>query len=160
MTRMQFALVAFTTVFATLTGCGGGDLTTYPVRGVVRYTDGKVLRGGSIEFELTGVEKPVLARGAIGPDGTFVLGTREFDDGAIQGTYRVVVIADYSIGNGAERPGMIPESELHPKYRRFRTSGLTETVQPEENTFVIEVEYANADSDDTTSEPNDAAAAE
>ncbi len=82
------------------------------MRGIVRFPDGKVLREGSVEFEIIGRKKPVTATGVIGPDGSFVLGTYEVDDGALVGKHRVVVIADYVIGNGAERPGLIPEPTL------------------------------------------------
>jgi hypothetical protein len=148
MTKPSGVAFAVMTAMLAVVGCHDSGPETFPVRGVVRYTDGKVLRGGSIEFELTGREQPVLARGAIGPDGSFVLGTNGLDDGAMQGTHRVAVISDYEIGNGAERPGLIPDVELHPKYRNFRTSGLVQEVVAGDNTLIIEVEYAPRDSEE------------
>ncbi len=67
---------------------------------------------------------------------------------ALAGKHRVVVIDDYVIGNGAERPGLIPEPTLHPRYREYRRSGLVFEVKPETNNFVIEVEYAQVADED------------
>lgn len=123
-------------------GCGESGLATYPVQGIVRFPDGKVLRGGSIEFECSDGERPVLATGMIGPDGTFVLGTKTKDDGAIAGTHRVAVFSGYQVGNGVERPGLIEKAKLDEKYRSFRTSGLTMQTGKEPSTLIIEVDYA------------------
>jgi hypothetical protein len=123
-------------------GCSDPNRETYPVRGIVQFPDGKLLREGTIEFEIMGREQPITATGAIGPDGSFVLGTHSLDDGALAGEHRVVVIADYEIGTGAERPGLIPPPLLHEKYRAFQTSGLVLTVRPETNNLIVKVEYA------------------
>jgi hypothetical protein len=112
---------------------------------MVRFPDGEVLRDGSVEFEIMDRETPVTARGMIGPDGTFVLGTFQLDDGALAGKHRVVVIADHVIGSGAERPGLIPEAKLHSRFRSFSTSKLVHEVKPESNSIVIDVEYASTD---------------
>jgi hypothetical protein len=146
-TSMRFsALSTFYVVLMLATicnvGCSDSERKTYPVRGIVRFPDGKVLREGSVEFEIIGRKDPITATGVIGPDGSFVLGTYELDDGALAGKHRVVVIADYVIGSGAERPGLIPESTLDPRYRDYRRSGLVHEVKPDTNNIVIEVEYA------------------
>ncbi|WP_372722756.1 hypothetical protein [Novipirellula sp.] len=132
-------------VILSLPGCSSRETTTYPVSGVVRFPDGKLLREGTIEFEISGVKNPVTATGEIAPDGSFFLGTYQIDDGAIAGTHRVVVIADSVIGTGVERPGLLPKSILHPKYRDFQTSEIVVEVQPTTNNIVIDVEYAPAD---------------
>ena len=124
-----------------LSGCGN-EPKTFPVRGLVRFPDGKPLREGSIEFESSGKKgQPVTARGQIAPDGSFVLGTYDLDDGAVEGVHRAVVISDYDIGNGVERPDLLQPTRLHPKHRDFSSSGLKYTVLPEENEFIVEVEY-------------------
>lgn len=128
-------------------GCSDPGQRTYAVRGIVRFPDGEVLRDGSVEFEIIGREKPVTATGVIGPDGSFVLGTYELDDGALPGKHRVVVIADYVIGSGAERPGLIPEPTVHARYRDYRSSGLVHEVKPGTNNIVIEVERADSDNE-------------
>jgi hypothetical protein len=142
-------------VFATIcnVGCSDPSRKIYPVRGVVRFPDGKVLRDGSVEFEIIGREDPVTATGVIGPDGSFVLGTYELDDGALVGKHRVVVIADYVIGSGAERPEFIPKPTLHPRYREYRRSGLVLEVKPETNNIVIDVEYAEVADEDKKKKP-------
>jgi hypothetical protein len=141
--RCTFLVIVFSAV-----GCSDSTPNTYPVRGIVRFPDGQLLREGSVEFEIIGRKPPVTATGSIGPDGSFALGTYEADDGALAGKHRVVVIADYVIGNGAERPGLIPPPTLHPKYRSYRTSDLVHEVKPETNNIVIEVEYAPASAEE------------
>lgn len=141
----HFASIA--TLLAAITGCFQSSSDLYPVSGIVRFPDGKILRDGTVEFELTGQEQPVTSTSTIGPDGSFVLGTFTADDGAPVGKHRVVVVADYVIGNGAERPGLIPPSPLHSKYRSFDTSKLVFEVKPQTNNFVIEVEYADSTED-------------
>ncbi|GAA5507276.1 hypothetical protein [Novipirellula caenicola] len=126
-------------------GCSSRESATYPVYGVVRFPDGKLLREGTIEFEITGVPNPITATGEIAPDGSFFLGTYQIDDGAVAGTHRVVVIADTVIGTGVERPGLLPKSILHSKYRDFNTSDILVEVRPTTNNLVIDVEYAPAD---------------
>jgi len=123
-------------------GCSDSAPKLYEVRGLVRYTDGQLLRRGTVEFEIFGREKAITARSEIGPDGSFALGTYAMSDGALPGKHRVVVIADHDIGAGHERPWLIAPVQLHPKYRDYRTSGLEFEVKPEINQFIIEVEYA------------------
>lgn len=138
-----FARVLVLVAFVFVLGCSKPGMETYPVQGIVRFPDGKVLRGGSIEFECSNGERPVLATGLVGPDGTFVLGTRTKNDGAIAGQHRVAVFSSNRVGNGVERPGLIEKTKLDPKYRSFRTSGLTMQIAKETNVLVIEVDYAS-----------------
>ena len=138
------SLVVVTTISAlmiSVVGCGGKEHDTHPVRGLVRFPDGKLLRNGSVEFEIARPDQPVTARGKIRPDGTFVLGTYTLDDGAYAGIHRAVVIAEQDIGNGPERPGVIQGSPIDKKYRDFRKSGLEFEVKPGNNDIMIEVEY-------------------
>lgn len=125
-----------------LAGCSDRHPTTYPVHGVVKFTDGTLLRDGTVEFELLNEKNSVTATGEIMPDGTFMLGTYKLDDGALPGKHQAIVISDTQIGTGAERPGLIAKSKLHPKYREFRTADLEFSVNKGTNNFLIEVEYA------------------
>lgn len=125
-----------------IVGCGTDKEETYPVRGIVRFPDGKLMREGTVEFEIMGRKEPMTATGDIGPDGSYQLGTFTLDDGAVAGQHRVVVISDHMIGNGAERPGMIPKQVLDPKYRDFRTSRLVFEVKEGNNDIAIDVQYA------------------
>lgn len=131
-------------IVAAMAGCSDSEVETYPVQGIVRFTDGQLLREGTVEFEIIRREKPITATGEIAPDGSFVLGTYGPGDGVVPGKHRAVVIADYDIGTGYERPWLIPPPKLHSKYRQFRTSGLIFEVKRERNEIVIEVEYAPA----------------
>ena len=125
-----------------VTGCFNSNPTTYPVRGIVRFPDGKLLREGTVEFELITQKNSVTATGEIMGDGSFSLGTFAMDDGALPGKHRAVVISDVEIGTGVERPELLKPSVLHQKYREFRTAGLRFEVKEEVNNIVIEVEYA------------------
>lgn len=125
---------------ATLIGCTPANERTYPVSGLVRFPDGQVLRNGSVEFEIIGRNPPITATGVIAPDGTFTLGTYLLDDGAFPGRHRVAIISEPTIGTGAERPGLIPESPLPSKYASFDKSGIVLDVLPEDNQLIIEVE--------------------
>ena len=136
-------------------GCDDGRPKTYPVRGAVRFPDGKLLRNGWVEFEIQGVAKAATARGEIGPDGSFTLGTYALTDGAVAGRHRVLIASDEHIGNGVERPSLLSASELHPRYQLFRTSKIEVEVKPEPNEFVFDVEYAPSVSDDEDEQPED-----
>ncbi|NQT15440.1 MAG: hypothetical protein HQ582_21970 [Planctomycetes bacterium] len=129
-------------LFVVAPGCFSGNPKTYPVSGKVTFPDGRPLTKGTVEFVLMDQEKPSTATGEISEDGTYVLGTFKADDGAIAGRHQVVVIADHEIGTGAERPGLLPSTGLHPKYRSFKTSGLEFPVEPEKNEIDIRVDYA------------------
>ena len=107
---------------------------------MVQLADGMKLRDGLVEFEIIGAKKLVTARGKIGPDGIFHLRTFKDRDGAFPGQHRVVVIANYQIGSGAERPGEIPKEKINPKYNDFTTSGLVIEVKRQDNEVVIELE--------------------
>ena len=141
---MRIALILsllMATTIASLVGCSDAERRFYPVRGIVRFPDGKVLREGSVEFEIIGEKKAVTATGKIKPDGSFVLGTYQMDDGALVGKHRVVVVSNNNSGSLHERPGLVQETVLHEKYRSYQASGLTQEVKAETNNFVIEVEY-------------------
>lgn len=143
--RRRMSWHTYGLILLVMAGCSSSEEKTYEVRGLVRYTDGKLLREGSVEFERMNAKKPITATGRIQPDGTFELGTFGLTDGAVAGQHRVVVIAGQNEASRHERPWLLPSIKLHPKYRDFKTSGLQFEVKPESNHFVIEVEYAPAD---------------
>ena len=136
----SYAVIACTVLLCCLSGCSvDSSPETFPVRGMVRLADGTLLRGGVVEFEVMSLTKLVTARGKIGADGMFQLGTFKDGDGALPGKHRVVVITHYQIGSGAERPGEIPERKLDSKYNDFATSSLVIEVKREENEVVIQL---------------------
>lgn len=124
-----------------LSGCDSQP-ETYLVHGMVVYPDGKPLTEGTVEFEALDLKKPITASAEINEDGTFQLGTYEARDGAIAGKHRAAVIANYEIGTGVERPGLIPPPVLDPKFSDFKTSTLQFEVKPSSNNILVEVDYA------------------
>jgi hypothetical protein len=100
---------------------------TVPVRGTVAYENGSPLTSGLITFHPKDTTKGE-ARGAIGSDGRFELGTYGKSDGVMLGTYTVTVEAityDRS-GNLTPAPVRIPN-----KYTDTSTSDLTVEVKEE-----------------------------
>jgi hypothetical protein len=71
-----------------LTGCGGRGPT--PVQGVVRL-EGTPVAGATVLFMPDGQPRGRPASGFTQSDGTFQLTTYRPDDGALPGTYRVVI---------------------------------------------------------------------
>ena len=109
---------------------------------MVVYPDGKPLTEGTVEFETHHLKKPITASGEINEDGTFQIGTFEANDGAIAGTHRVAVIANFEIGTGVERPGLLPPPMLDPRFSDFKTSTLEFEIKPSPNNILVEVDYA------------------
>jgi hypothetical protein len=88
------SIVVFTLSVA-LTGCGRNDwkAETYPVTGTVKI-NGKDAVGAFVTFFADGQAVDVresLPYGIVKEDGTFVVSTYEFENGAPAGTYRVTV---------------------------------------------------------------------
>lgn len=119
------------------------------MHGMVVYPDGQPLKEGTIEFETLDLDMPITASGEIAADGTFQLGTYTVNDGALEGRHRVAVIADYEIGTGVERPGLIPPPVLDPRFEDFQTSPLKFTIKPGTNNLLIEIDYAPTRSEDS-----------
>src|SRR5207247_2179204 len=67
----------------------------------------------------------VMARGTLQRDGTFRLGTKQPDDGAPPGKYRVLVVPRSL--NQFERDKVPPI--IDPKFEKFETSGLSLEVK-------------------------------
>ena len=128
-------------LFAMLSGCDSQP-ETFLVHGMVVYPDGQPLTEGTVEFETQHGKKPITATGEINEDGTFQIGTFEANDGAIAGTHRVAVIADFQIGTGIERPGLLPPPMLDPRFSDFTTSTLQFEIKPSPNNILVEVDYA------------------
>lgn len=70
-------------------GCGGGENQPVPVRGVVKL-DGNPIEGAMVTF-FPDDNKGRAANGLTGPDGSFQLTTAKPNDGAMPGSYKVVV---------------------------------------------------------------------
>lgn len=126
-------LVGALFVTANALGCGNSDAKIAPVQGVVTL-DGKPLTEGSVFVTPTGGRS---AKGAIRPDGTFVLGTHSVSDGVMVGTHPVTVQPPPA------REGMplSATAKLLPqRYKSPSTSGITVDVKPNfDNELVIEL---------------------
>ena len=124
--------LAFVALAAGLTGCGDGAGAAgprYAVTGRVLLADGKPLTTGRVTFVgKDGLIPP--ASGAIGPDGRFSLTTRDSDDGAVAGDYKVRIepTAAAEVKPKARRTPCIPL-----KYIDEDSSGLVVTVRAEAN---------------------------
>ncbi len=110
--------------FVSLVGCGkSGEFETALVSGKVTL-DGQPVTKGTVIFQPLKGKK---ARGSIGADGSFTLGTYGSTDGATIGSHRVIIVS---------REGGIEEDTtpiyLVPRHYGFaKTSGLTFEVLPD-----------------------------
>jgi hypothetical protein len=112
-----------------LTGCGGGSLKTYPVRGKVVLADGDVrqLAGSHVEFMLES-DPTVRASGQIQSDGSFTVQTLhegKIQSGAPEGSYKARILLSDEDDEGRPRRGPKP---VHPRFLDFSTSGLSYQV--------------------------------
>ncbi len=119
-------------------GCRGSDrLPTYKATGKITFSDGTPLEGGTILFEPT--ERVRGARGLIGTDGTFTLGTYESSDGAVAGKHVAAIIPSVPDDFDPDA-GRVPRT-IHQRYTHMDTSGLEFEVKPEgSNDYQITVE--------------------
>lgn len=112
-------------------GCARKPQETYPVEGVVKWSDGEPaneLAGGTIGLQLVeGPAIPANPRGQVQPDGTFVLRTYGPGDGAPAGRYRAIVVPVMSRDDEDAQS----ESILDPRFQDYTISGLEITVKPE-----------------------------
>ena len=100
---------------------------TVPVRGTVTLADGSLLTAGLITFHPKDLTKGD-ARGTIGSDGRFEMGTYGKSDGAMLGTFTVTVEAIAYDQNGNLRPAAVG---IPNKYTSTETSDLTVEIKEE-----------------------------
>ncbi|AMV18624.1 hypothetical protein VT03_12075 [Planctomyces sp. SH-PL14] len=138
--RRSCLFVLSLVAFGGLAGCGGNSNRpkTAEVKGVVTF-EGKPLPSGSLLFVPTGGGPS--AQGNIRDDGSYELGTFTDDDGAVLGSFKVMITAysqptggvglpeDAANGNAASI-ALIPEI-----YGDLENSGLTATVTESPNTI-------------------------
>jgi hypothetical protein len=117
-------------------GCGSGR---YPVRGTVTHPDGTPVTEGMVVFESRNAARPITARGTIGTDGSFTLGTLQPGDGVPAGSYKVLVAPKVD-PNAVDGPRQPPPFD--PRYSDFSTSGLECEVKRGMNEHPITVTRA------------------
>lgn len=121
-----------------MNGCGQASVATYPVTGQVTFPDHSPVTSGVIEFRCERNDIPgkeINARGQLGTDGRFTLGTYTLTDGAVAGKHQVVVIPPLE---ETDDSGNAPAPAIDPKYRAYETSGLTLIVSSNQtNHFVV-----------------------
>jgi len=122
-------------------GCGERS-GLQPVNGRVIYSDGQPLPGGVIEMRPTSGEQKASPRGPIHADGTFAIGTIRPGDGAMPGTYRVLIVPPPPAGDPDDKAIRNTPPAIDERYTRFETSGLEVVVNPDvpTNEFQITVE--------------------
>ncbi|MBN2294467.1 MAG: hypothetical protein JXM70_18705 [Pirellulales bacterium] len=135
--RVTSILIAGIVAIATV-GCGRG---TSPVKGKLVFADNQEAVTGLDQFVITmeSAEMKLSATGIIGPDGTFSVSTFEEGDGAMPGTYRVVITPPIA---SLTSEGPIPKPIIDPSYSKLDTSKLEVKIEPGKNELVLEVERA------------------
>jgi hypothetical protein len=116
-----------------LPGCGSGRAS---VTGKVTYEDGAPVEAGSVIGESTVDGKLVAVQGTIHKDGSFSWGGDREGDGALPGTYKVIVVP-VSLSEYQLSQGQTPAVEG--KYTKYETSGLSFEVKPGHNEFNVTV---------------------
>jgi len=117
---------------ARLTGCGSKNIQ---VHGKVTLPDGKPAAGSQVVFQGGAEKRKFTARGDVGPDGTFTVGTEKPGDGVPPGKYNVIVNPPPMVN--AEGLYVVP---FNNKFTNFTTSGLEFEVKPgATNDFEIKV---------------------
>ena len=131
--RLRFALLLLALVALCLVGCSSG---MYPVEGQVRFADGRPateLAGGFVTFQSLAAD--ISSQGVIDEEGRFRLSTRQENDGAYPGKYRVLVSPPPFHGNERQQAPEIVDR----RYSDFQSSGLEATVEAKHNSITLNV---------------------
>jgi hypothetical protein len=127
-------LLALSLLPVAAVGCGAGR---YPVQGKVTFEDGTPLTSGLVVFEKSEGDTKVMARGEIGSDGSYRLGTSNPGDGVEPGKYRVLVTVPEPIDpDQAKRT-----PDVDKRFMDFKTSGLEFEVKAGTNEYPITVAH-------------------
>ncbi|MDR0871716.1 MAG: hypothetical protein LBN39_13090 [Planctomycetaceae bacterium] len=135
MKHIFLLLIIFTVVC--FTACDNGKV---PLSGRVTFSDdGSPLETGMVCFEANSF----LARGTIGKDGKYIVGSTDTADGIPPGTYKVYVNGADKVPESAGGNGMAtPVSLVAPKFTDGTTSGLTFTADGKTKVFDFKVDRA------------------
>lgn len=131
MTSPLLRSIALAATLCLVAGCGGGS-GTVPVRGTVTFK-GKPVPSGTVTFI---PDSGQHATGEIGPDGSYTLTTYKAGDGAVPGSYKVVVVAVQDTSDRLpEERASLPPPIIPTKYTSVATTDLTAQVKDGENTI-------------------------
>ena len=126
-------------------GCANAT-RPFPVKGTILFEDGQP--AGELVNYLVAFESPkhhTSAVGVVGEDGTFHLKTFKDNDGAIPGSYRVILTPPLppEMQTDRRRPKTkgIP-SLIDPRYEKSDSTELTATVEPRDNVIILPVKRA------------------
>ena len=128
---LRYSLLCVLLVVVLCVGCTRNNPKfekTVTVRGTVVFASGSPLTGGLITFHPKDLTKGE-ARGTIGNDGRFEMGTYGKSDGVMLGTYTVTVEPMAYDKNGNIRPA--PHLPIPKKYTSAESSDLTVEVKDE-----------------------------
>lgn len=142
-------IAAFLTLglVAAAIGCGDDDGLgkRYKVSGKVTYK-GAPLTKGSVNFWPDDVAKGQAATGTIQPDGSYTLGTRGTDDGALAGKYKISITSNDvdaskvgALNGGSADQVAVAKAQgkslIPVKYTGIDKSGLTAEVSSSNTKF-------------------------
>ena len=139
--RTAIAFVVCFLCAVVFAGCGGSEPKPIPAKGIVKFDDGTIPQGevAVIRFEpvasvaTEGSPQAGVASANLQPDGRFVLGTLDKDDGAYAGDYKVVIVLRKSYLEGGD--------VVHPKFAKAATTPLSATVSASQtNDFELVVQ--------------------
>lgn len=148
LSRSFYQSVLLVWMSLTLAGCSGSDnVEVFPVRGVVRFEGKPMSGGGSISFIPSVSQQGKNAGGIIEADGTFVMTTYIEGDGAMVGTFRVIINQTTSqepdFGGDSDAPGAaqnagavktVGNTDLIPTiYADPANSPITVTIEAKDN---------------------------
>ena len=124
---------------AVMAGCGGADRSDAPtadlhtIRGLV-LVDGQPAAGAQVILhpQASTVLGMVTPHGEVADDGSFVVTTYEFGDGAPEGLYKATVSWQPVLNPNRSEPDYGPE-KLPIRYQDPMQSGIEFQVKPEAN---------------------------
>lgn len=138
MVRNIACLILFMSV---LVGCDTNDkpvFPVYPVKGTVKYADGKPLTDGWIEFtSMAGETKGRNSNSKIDKDGNFEMETFARGKGAYAGPVTAVIsepASEFDPETGGVKKSDVKVLE---KYKNYETSGLKYDIEKKDNTLNI-----------------------
>ncbi len=112
------------------TGCGS-SVKTYPVSGKIEVEGGGSPKQGTVIFS----NDKGTAQGIIQSDGSFKLTTDKPDDGAPEGTYKVIVMGTVPLDY--KNPDNKPLVDK--KFEALETTTLSVKIEPKENSVTLKV---------------------